>query len=183
MTRDKNNLNKWALENYHKKKLDKDFMEKKRESARKYYQANKEKCKKARKDYFETHKEEYRKYRREYRYTSPVGIYSVIKDGLTRSGEHRKNLLKISKEDFIKWWNKQEQVCHYCKRTLTEIAKENDRLNRKCNRLTVDRLDNNKGYENGNLALSCMRCNGVKSDYFTEEEMLKIGKIIYDKNH
>jgi hypothetical protein len=52
-----------------------------------------------------------------------------------------------------------------------------------CNRLTVDRLDNNKGYENGNLALSCMRCNGVKSDYFTEEEMLKIGKIIYDKNY
>jgi ferredoxin len=33
------------------------------------------------------------------------------------------------------------------------------------------------------LCKSCMRCNGVKSDYFSEEEMLKIGQIIYDKNH
>lgn len=183
MARNKENLNRWNRENYHKRKTEHDYAERKRKSARKYYQNNKEKCLARRKKYFETHREEYKKYRREYRYNNPIGIYSVIKDGLTRSGNKRKNLLKISKEDFVKWYNSQEQKCFYCKRTLDEIKKENDRLNNKANRLTIDRTDNKKGYEKGNLVLCCMRCNSIKSDYFTKDEMIKIGKIIYDKNH
>ena len=45
-------------------------------------------------------------------------------------------------------------------------------------RLEIDRKDNNKGYEKGNLALCCCRCNTIKSDFFTEEEMFKVGAII-----
>ena len=182
MARNIENQRRWAREYYHKRKIDQKYRAMKRMSAQKYYQANKEKCLEWRKKYWERNKEKYRKYRREYRHNNPIGIYSVIKDGVMRNGCKRKDLLKISKEDFVRWYNQAEKICFYCKRTLDEIGKEGDRLNRKVNRLTIDRTDNLRGYELGNIVLCCMRCNAIKSDYFTKEEMLKIGKIIYDKN-
>jgi len=33
----------------------------------------------------------------------------------------------------------------------------------------------------GNLALACLRCNAIKNNYFTKDEMLKIGGIIRAK--
>ena len=41
--------------------------------------------------------------------------------------------------------------------------------------------DNSIGYNISNIVLSCRRCNSVKSDYFTEEEMIRIGKLLYYK--
>ena len=43
-------------------------------------------------------------------------------------------------------------------------------------RLSIDRKDNSLGYEKGNLALACMICNKIKSDFFSEKEMLEIAK-------
>ncbi len=133
------------------------------------------------KNYRKKNSEKYREYRRRYRYENPAGIYSVLKDGLTRKGKKRKELLKISKEEFVKWYNSQLKICHYCKRTFKEIKSEKDSLNNKINRLTIDRVDNKKPYEIGNIVLACYRCNSIKGDYFTEDEMMKIGKIIYEK--
>ena len=42
-------------------------------------------------------------------------------------------------------------------------------------------LINDKGYETGNMALSCQLCNSIKSDFFTDEEMIGIGRIIKNK--
>jgi len=182
MGRDIENRNKWQREYYKKKKNDPEYIKQKKRAAKKYYLNNKEKCRKKRKEYFEKNKKKYNEYRRKYRYNNPVGIYSVIKDGLNKKGYPRNNLLNISKEEFVKWYNQEEKICYYCKRTLKEIKEENDRMNEKINRLTIDRANNKRGYEKGNMVLACMRCNAIKSDYFTRDEMLLIGKIIHDKN-
>ena len=60
---------------------------------------------------------------------------------------------------------------------LRRAAKKSGRLGKQAS----DRIDNSKGYERGNLALACLRCNAIKNNYFTKEEMLIIGKIIHDK--
>lgn len=179
MTRNKENLNRWNRENYYKQKTNPDYMAKRRASALKYYQKNKESIRKKHKKYRQTNVEKYRKYRREYRYNSPVGIYSTIKDGLNNKKMPRKILLKISQADFVLWYNSQEKICFYCKRTFEQTL--TDVLNRKVHRLTIDRIDNSKGYEKGNLTLACLRCNAIKNNYFTKDEMLQIGLIINAK--
>jgi len=110
----------------------------------------------------------------------PSYIYSVI---LTNS-RIRKNRCTVlmSREDFIDWYEDQEGVCHYCKRTLEEILNDSDPYNGRMKRFEIDRKDNGTGYEVGNLALCCRRCNSVKSDYFSEFEMLKIGEIVRKKH-
>lgn len=103
----------------------------------------------------------------------------MIKDGLSNKGVPRRTILKITKDEFVKWYLDQDQKCLYCGRTLEQS--QTDTLNKKTNRLTIDRLDNNRGYEKGNLALSCLRCNAIKNNYFTKDEMLIIGRVIRDK--
>ncbi len=179
MSRDKDNLRRWNRENYQKRKTDLAYMEKRRASALKYYHNHKEQYAQNQKEYMIRNQEAYRQYRREWNYTSPRGIYSIIKSALKDKNNHRKALLKISKEDFVKWYNSQEKICFYCKRTLGET--QTDILNRKVHRLTIDRIDNNKGYEKGNLVLACLRCNAIKNNYFTKDEMLEIGEIIRRK--
>jgi len=181
MARNKEMLNRWNREYYNKRKNEPVYREKKRLSALKYYRSHKEQYAKNQREYFLNNKEKYKKYRREYRYSNPVGIYSVIKDGVNAKKLPRRTLLKISKADFVKWYNSQEKICFYCKRTFAET--QTDILNRKVHRLTIDRVDNNRGYENGNLALACLRCNAIKNNYFTKDEMLKIGEIIHAKRN
>jgi len=175
----KEQRNKWQLEYYHKRKNDPKYKEAKRQSAKKYYENNKEKCKKSRKLYFETNKEKYRKYRREWRYNNPAGILEVI-----RTSAKKRNIeFNITNEDFSKWYVDKDKICFYCKRTFEDIKNENDNINNKANRLTIDRVDNNIGYIISNIVLACYRCNSIKGNYFNKNEMLKIGKVIYDKNN
>ena len=181
MARDKENLNKWNREYYNKKKNDPLYKEKRRLSALKYYRTHKEQYAKNQREYFLNNKERYRKYRREYRYINPVGIYSVIKDGLNRNKSPRKNLLKISKENFVKWYNSQDKKCFYCGATIEQIKKYATKFDKRFKRLTIDRVDNLKGYEIGNIVLACYRCNAIKGDFFTKREMSKIGVIIRAK--
>ena len=41
---------------------------------------------------------------------------------------------------------------------------------------SLDRIDSKKDYEEGNLVLCCLRCNHIKGDFFTQSEMVEIGK-------
>lgn len=36
--------------------------------------------------------------------------------------------------------------------------------------LSIDRKDNKLGYQLKNISLACLRCNNIKSDFFSEEE-------------
>jgi 5-methylcytosine-specific restriction endonuclease McrA len=126
--------------------------------------------------YRTNHKIKINQYRKIY-YQSSEGIYTSLKAG----AKQRNIIFLITKEEFIKWYNSQEQKCCYCKRSWLQIKESNDIYQR--DRLAIDRKDNNKGYILGNIILACNRCNSIKSDYFTEKEMLKIGQIIKNRGN
>jgi len=43
-------------------------------------------------------------------------------------------------------------------------------------RLTIDRMDSSRDYEEGNLALACWRCNAIKGDFLSAAEMRLIAQ-------
>ena len=53
--------------------------------------------------------------------------------------------------------------CHYCGDTK---------------RVGCDRIDNNKGHSKDNVVPCCIECNTARNNYFTYEEMRRIGKTI-----
>ena len=179
--RDLENLKKWQREYYQKNKDNPEYQQMKKNNAKKSYLKNKDKILEKTKEYREKNKEKYNEYRREYRKYNANGIYSVIKEGLIKRNKTI-DFLVITQNEFVEWYNSQEKKCHYCSRNIEEIKNSNDAFNKKIYRLTIDRKNNDIGYTKENICLCCYRCNSIKSDYFTEEEMLKIGKIIEDKN-
>lgn len=92
-------------------------------------------------------------------------IFSVIKQNSKRKNRE----LLITKESFINWYNKQEQVCFYCgidKETITKCG---------FSRLQIDRVDNDVPYKEDNIVLSCHLCNKTKSNILNRDEMIFIG--------
>jgi hypothetical protein len=79
----------------------------------------------------------------------------------------------ISYDEFVKWFESQPSNCHYCKVPESSLASQTDKKKRK---LTVDRMDNSRGYEPGNMCLACYRCNNLKSDFFKYEEWCRIAE-------
>ena len=140
---------------------------------KKIKQTKEEKLEKARK-YRKEHKIYLKHYLRKYLLTAN-GIYSHLK----YESKRRKIKILFTKKEFEHWYNKQEQICYYCARTVKEIINDKkERINVKF-RLSIDRKNNKKGYTINNIVLACYRCNCIKSEYFTAKEMLKIGKILY----
>lgn len=117
---------------------------------------------------------------------SPKGIYKTLKANSAKRGM----LVEIPREDFIAWYESEAKSCCYCGIPESEIAKvptfrvtsrTRSEKPRACERLTIDRIDNRLSYKQGNLALSCYRCNRTKSDFFSHAEMLIVGKLIKTK--
>src|SRR3972149_1609318 len=81
-----------------------------------------------------------------------------------------KRMLVCSMTDFIVWYNMQEKICVYC-----DMAEERAKnlFNR---RLEIDRKNNDLGYTLENLALACHKCNLIKNDLFTFDEMREISQ-------
>lgn len=102
---------------------------------------------------------------------NPKVLYGTIK----RNALIRKLPIKITQNEFIEWWNSQEQICVYCEIPIERLSILN-RNKKMIKRLSIDRLDNEKGYEKGNLALACLQCNFIKSNLFSFEEMREIGQ-------
>jgi hypothetical protein len=46
----------------------------------------------------------------------------------------------------------------------------------KWNSITVDRMDNNRGYEANNMCLACFKCNNMKRAFFSYDEWQYIAK-------
>jgi len=108
---------------------------------------------KAMKDYFQT----------------SGGRFQLLKSNSRRRGVE----INISRDEFINWFEKQQKVCYYCSTILVT-----GKGVRKINSLTIERLDNSKGYCIDNIVLACTRCNKIKNNDLTESDMLEIGEII-----
>lgn len=122
-------------------------------------------------DIVKTRMEE-KEYMRQYN-SSPERIYQI----LVTNAKKRAYVIEFALIDFVKWWYATPDTCFYCKRALKEIAKDNIST-RYISRLTIDRIDNDIGYNIDNIAKCCWLCNRVKSNDFTKDEMLKIGSVI-----
>jgi len=82
--------------------------------------------------------------------------------------------VSISFEDFLVFVNTKE--CHYCG---TNIDWEEYRDPKTTSyRYFLDRKSSDLSYSASNLVVCCTLCNLTKSDKFTYEEFLRIGKII-----
>lgn len=104
-------------------------------------------------------------------YQLPISIYRYLKS----RAKSRKISFNIKQIDFINWYNKELKICIYCNRTAKEAIKDYGGYH---TRLSIDRKNNNLGYQLNNIVLACYRCNALKSNYFTFEEMQKIATFI-----
>ena len=105
---------------------------------------------------------------------TPEGIYSAIK-GRQKYYKNRNNNktkpLTITRDEFVDWYNIVPRTCAYCDIEEDKIDLIEDNYNKQSERLSIDCVDNNEGYANGNIVLACRRCNSIKSDLLTYEEM------------
>lgn len=89
-------------------------------------------------------------------------------------------------EDFYNWHEALERKCHYCGITEAKIATllESGRLYTKRiatrgRKLEYDRKEPDESYVNiDNIVLCCYWCNNAKTDTFTHDEFLEVGKAI-----
>ena len=54
------------------------------------------------------------------------------------------------------------RLCYYCFQPWTYITHRNDGKDRENTNFSIDRLDNNKTYEKGNIIFCCHKCNDAK---------------------
>jgi len=107
-----------------------------------------------------------RPYERTYRRT-PAHIFSVI----VNSAKKRNIPVEFNKEPFVWWWRGTPDQCHYCDITAAYLSRMWPEIKSARNRLSVDRLDNSKGYTSGNIVKACFVCNHIKRDLFTADEV------------
>ena len=89
-------------------------------------------------------------------------------------------------QKFYKWYDaqfeRQNQSCHYCH--LPGNTKKHYgkwfRDGRRGQRLEVDRIESKEPYSPGNCVLAYYPCNNAKSDVFSCEEFVEIGKVIHE---
>lgn len=93
-----------------------------------------------------------------------------------RHGDKRRKPFYLERDSFLEWYANQLKACHYCEISQENLARIKDSQLRKVHRLTIDCKENDAGYFLENMVLSCNRCNAIKGDFFTYEEMLHIGR-------
>ena len=92
---------------------------------------------------------------------------------------------KTDAKRFYEWYDAhfegQNQSCYYCRLPGdTKVwYKKWFREGRRGRSLEVDRIDSGKPYSPENCVLACYPCNNAKSDDFSYEEFLEIGKAIH----
>ena len=92
--------------------------------------------------------------------------YKSMRDRANKCG-----LAVMGFSEFVAWSRLQEKICVYCLMN-NEAAKILFGRN-----LSIDRMDNLKGYLVENIALACFRCNTVKSSFLTYDQMMTVASM------
>ena len=131
-----------------------------------------------------------------YRYGK--GAIPILKQGAQKRGIPF-NLTANSLEE---WWKEVPDICYYCGITIDEYIEIRDFIisyngnnfeltkfkrfyrspkHQVIRWMTIDRKDNEKGYEPYNMVKSCWICNSLKNDFFSAEHMKTISPDIMRK--
>ena len=96
----------------------------------------------------------------------------------------RKIFLGFDKESFENWYTNKPKICEYCRVSEEEWKINGDPLSKTKygNRLQLDRVIPHIGYTIDNTVFACPRCNTIKSNFFSYEQMLIIGKMISENS-
>ena len=107
---------------------------------------------------------------------------SMSKRAAARYGDKRKlaeGRLRIGKAEFLAWYEAQEDCCAYCGLTFAELKRLQIRRRGGYSvAWDIDRINSQKPYEPGNLALSCFVCNMAKGDMLSDEEARIVGRAV-----
>jgi hypothetical protein len=122
-----------------------------KEYLRQYYLTHKEKTKEASRTWREENKDLAKEYRKRNN-SLPRERFNKAKSNVKK----RHRLWLLSKEEYSKLIS---QPCYYCDRDLSKETGSG-----------LDRLDNNKEYEAGNVVPCCGSCNNSRNNNFTSEE-------------
>ncbi|MFA6255569.1 MAG: hypothetical protein WC606_00155 [Candidatus Absconditabacterales bacterium] len=104
------------------------------------------------------------------------GALQIIVKQLQQGAKNRKLGFSISSEDLLDLREKQQGKCYYTGYDMEygcihyKEGKESDKTKWQ---LSCDRLDNNRGYEKGNIVLCCTIANKMKNT-FSQKEFYKI---------
>lgn len=97
-------------------------------------------------------------------YYSTKGYFTKLRF----SAKKRGNQFSLERDEFIDWFESQGLECYYCGRELSRNGGYSS------GNITVDRKDNSVGYQIDNIVFSCRRCNTIKGNTFTAEEMCEV---------
>lgn len=160
-----------------------------KETLKKYFQSEKGK---------EALKKQVKKKQEEGYYRFGKGAIAILRAGATKRGIS----FNFTAEKLENWWLSKEDICHYCNMPIEEFKYLRDFIlnydgeNRgvskfkrafvtekqaKINWMTLDRRDNNLGYEIDNIVKCCWFCNYIKRDFLSEEDMLQIAEGIINR--
>lgn len=80
--------------------------------------------------------------------------------------------------EFAEWVRENERACEYCQ--IDEVSLPllgmKTQVGLPLQRLGVDRVRDGEGYHTGNIVWCCFGCNKAKSNTFSHEEMLVVGR-------
>jgi hypothetical protein len=121
------------------------------------------------------------------------GALSAIK----ASAKKRNIEVTLTEDSLRSWWEETANTCHYCgisteeyislRDSLLASSVQNAEANRfkyllsnpnaaKIEKMTIDRVNNSRGYEVDNLVKCCWFCNRIKGPVLDEDEMHLIAK-------
>ena len=133
---------------------------------RKWRSENRERANETSRKWRQRNPEKVRGYERKYN-LSPKRIF----------GQLKYRGAKFSQGDFLEWYKVQEKKCYYCGIPKSKLNENKDfLLTASTGKLTIDKKDAKQGYTLDNIVLSCMRCNLIKSNFFSVSEMKQLAK-------
>ncbi len=99
---------------------------------------------------------------------------SHVFSGLKKGAISRSIPLKWTKEEFCNWYPAQPRTCYYCGISVGRVSAKG----MVASGISIDRTDNDGPYSEDNCVLCCNRCNTIKGNIFTCDEMMFIGQYI-----
>lgn len=121
---------------------------------------------------------------------------------LKQAAEKRGIAFDLTADILEQWWYNQPDACYYCKSDLSEylalrdfvlsyVGNNNEikkfkRFYRSLKHqairwMTIDRVDNERGYVIENIVKACWICNSLKSDFFDGTQMSQMAPTIVGK--